>query len=243
MHRINLYQTLLTEGQWSYINKVFFENDCRKRKNSLRSLFEAVLYLLISGCQWRMLPHDYPRWQLVYYYFRKWFREGRIEHLLRSLVRKIRKQMNQSESPSVGALDAQSVKWGNRKSSNGFDADKKVKGIKRNIIVAVTVSFCPAASAVRPFTIPTRHILCVGRLPMIGSDLRKFWQTVDIEVISQRILRTTSLSILRCQILQTAPKGSYPNLSDGWLKGHSPGWTGFVDYLVIMRNLLKWLKK
>ena len=43
--------------------------------------------------------------------------------------------MNQSESPSVGALDAQSVKWGNRKSSNGFDANKKVKGIKRNIIV------------------------------------------------------------------------------------------------------------
>ena len=60
MHRINLYQTLLTEGQWSYINKVFFENDCRKRKYSLRSLFEAVLYLLMTGCQWRMLPHDYP---------------------------------------------------------------------------------------------------------------------------------------------------------------------------------------
>ncbi|WP_290380259.1 transposase, partial [Paramuribaculum intestinale] len=67
MHRINLYQTLLTEGQWSYINEVFFENDCRKRKNSLRSLFEAVLYLLVTGCQWRMLPHDYPKWQLVYY--------------------------------------------------------------------------------------------------------------------------------------------------------------------------------
>ena len=80
MHRINLYQTLLTEGQWSYINKVFFENDCRKRKNSLRSLFEAVLYLLVTGCQWRMLPHDYPKWQLVYYYFRKWSKEGRIEH-------------------------------------------------------------------------------------------------------------------------------------------------------------------
>ncbi len=57
MHRINLYQTLLTEGQWSYINKVFFENDCRKRKNSLRSLFEAVLYLLVTGCQY-LSPRD-----------------------------------------------------------------------------------------------------------------------------------------------------------------------------------------
>ena len=135
MHRINLYQTLLTEGQWSYINKVFFENDYRKRKNSLRSLFEAVLYLLVTGCQWRMLPHDYPKWQLVYYYFRKWFRDGRIEHLLNKLVRKVRKKRNQQESPSVGELDAQSVKWGNRKGPNGFDANKKVKGIKRNVVV------------------------------------------------------------------------------------------------------------
>ena len=118
MHKIFFYQTHLTKGQWSYINNVFFENDCRKRKNSLRSLFEAVLYLLVTGCQWRMLPHDYPKWQLVYYYFRKWFKEGRIEHLLNKLVRKVRKKRNQSESPSVGALGAQSVKWGDRKSDN-----------------------------------------------------------------------------------------------------------------------------
>lgn len=135
MHKIQFYQTHLTEGQWSYINKVFFENDCRSRKYSLRSHFEAVLYLLVSGCQWRMLPKDFPQWQLVYYYFRRWFREGRIEHLLQKLVRKIRRKRNQEESPSVGALDAQSVKWGNRKSFNGFDANKKVKGIKRNIVV------------------------------------------------------------------------------------------------------------
>lgn len=73
--------------------------------------------------------------QMVYYYFRKWFREGRVEYLLRKLVRKIRNKMKQSESPTVGALDAQSVKWGNRKTTNGFDAKKKVKGIKRNIVV------------------------------------------------------------------------------------------------------------
>ena len=57
-----------------------------------------------------MLPHDYPKWQLVYYYFRKWFKEGRIEHMLKKRVRKVRTKRNQHESPSVGALDAQSVK-------------------------------------------------------------------------------------------------------------------------------------
>lgn len=115
--------------------QIFFENDCRHHKYFLRSIFEAILYILVTGCQWRMLPYDYPKWQLVYYYFRKWFKEGRIEHLLRKLVRKVRRKRGQQESPSVGALDAQSVKWSNRKSDNGFDANKKVKGIKRNVVV------------------------------------------------------------------------------------------------------------
>lgn len=135
MHIIRFYQTHLTKGQWSYINKEFFENDCRKRKYSLRSIFEAVLYILVGGCQWRMLPHDLPLWEDVYYFFRKWREEGHIEHFLQKLVRRIRRKRGQHESPSVGAMDSQSVKWSNRKSINGFDGNKRVKGIKRHITV------------------------------------------------------------------------------------------------------------
>lgn len=135
MHIKIFYQTHLTEGQWSYINNVFFENDCRKRKYSLRSIFEAILYLLVSGCQWRMLPKDFPKWQSVYKYFRKWREDGRIEHFIEKTVMRIRRSRKQNGTPSVGALDAQSVKWGNRKSNNGFDANKKVKGVKRSIVV------------------------------------------------------------------------------------------------------------
>ena len=135
MHRINLYQTLLTEGQWSYINKVFFENDCRKRKIHYGA-YSKRYYTYWSqdvsgGCFRTIIPSG--NWCTIT--SGKWSKEGRIEHLLNKLVRKVRKKRNQSESPSVGALDAQSVKWGNRKSDNGFDANKKVKGIKRNIVV------------------------------------------------------------------------------------------------------------
>lgn len=135
MHITFFYQTHLTEGQWSYINKVFFENDCRHRKYSLRSIFEAILYLLVSGCQWRMLPRDFPKWQSVYKFFRKWRVDGHIEHFIEKTIMRIRRKRKQSECPRVGALDAQSVKWGNRHSRNGFDANKKVKGVKRNIVV------------------------------------------------------------------------------------------------------------
>ncbi len=135
MHIKFFYQTHLTEGQWSYINKEFLENDCRHRKYPLRSIFEAILYLLVSGCQWRMLPKDFPKWQSVYKFFRKWREDGHIEHFIQKTIMRIRRKRGQNECPTVGALDAQSVKWGNRQSDNGFDANKKVKGIKRNIVV------------------------------------------------------------------------------------------------------------
>ena len=116
--------------------KVFFENDCRKRKYSLQSLFEAVLYLLVTGCQWRMLPRDFPnKCQSVYKFFRKRREDGHIEYFIEKTIMRIRRKRKPSECPTVGALDAQSVKWGNRHSHNGFDANKKVKGIKRNIVV------------------------------------------------------------------------------------------------------------
>ena len=128
MHITFFYQTHLTEGQCSYINKVFFENDCIHHKYSMRSIFEAILYLLVSGCQWRMLAGDFPKWQSVYKFFRKWREDGHIEHFIEKTIMRIIRKRKQNEYPTVGALDAQSVKWGNRHSHNGFDANKKGKG-------------------------------------------------------------------------------------------------------------------
>ena len=82
-----------------------------------------------------MIPHDFPLWDAVYWRFRKWRDSGRIQHCIEKLVMRIRRKRKQSPTPSVMAIDAQSVKCGNRKSNNGFDATKKVKGIKRNIAV------------------------------------------------------------------------------------------------------------
>lgn len=51
-------------------------------------MFEAILYLLVSECQWRRLPHDYPKWKSDYYHYHKWRAEGRVEHFLEKLVRR-----------------------------------------------------------------------------------------------------------------------------------------------------------
>ena len=89
-----------------------------------------------TGCQWRLLPGDFPKWQIVYYYFSVWKNNETIEIIHESLVEETRKQKGKSEEPSVGIIDAQSVKNTLVSSENkGFDAGKKIKGIKRHIIV------------------------------------------------------------------------------------------------------------
>ncbi|MFJ1351699.1 hypothetical protein ACILDV_06910 [Capnocytophaga canimorsus] len=83
-----------------------------------------------TGCQWRMLSGDFPKWQLVYYYS-KWANAEDFDLLLSKLREEVRTKRNQNKVPSLGIMDSQSVKWGNNRSLKGFDGNKKVKGIKR----------------------------------------------------------------------------------------------------------------
>jgi putative transposase len=128
------YPTNVSNSQWQIISKSLDVE--RNRKYDLREIVNAILYLVKTGCQWRMLPGDFPKWTIVYYYFSVWKKNGVLEEIHESLVEKIRKKQGKNEDPSVGIIDAQSVKSTLVSSENkGFDAGKKIKGIKRHIIV------------------------------------------------------------------------------------------------------------
>lgn len=128
------YPTDLSDSQWQVIEP--YLKDKRKRKYTCRLLFNAIFYLVKTGCQWRMLPHDYPKWQTVYFYFSRWKRDGTLERIQRVLVEQQRRKVGRQSEPTVGILDAQSAKTtmvaGEQR---GFDAGKKVKGRKRHIVV------------------------------------------------------------------------------------------------------------
>ncbi|NDV47255.1 IS5 family transposase [Paludibacter sp. 221] len=127
------YPTNLTESQWQYIEKIL--NDKRKREHSLHDIWNALLYLVKSGCQWRMLPQDFPHWSAVYYYFKKWKNNGVFEEILDHLNEKERKSHHKKELPSVGIIDSQSVKTAHTCAQDiGYDAGKKIKGRKRHIV-------------------------------------------------------------------------------------------------------------
>jgi putative transposase len=128
---MQIYPTDLTDSQWSKIKKLF---DNRKRKHSLKEVVNALFYITKSGIQWRMLPKEYPKWQLVYYYFRKWTHEGLIEEMHDLLYSMCRKQFGRELSPSLGLIDSQSVKTSSMTSEKGYDGGKKIQGRKRHIV-------------------------------------------------------------------------------------------------------------
>jgi len=128
------YPTDLSNSQWQVISK--FLDLKRSRKFDLREIVNGILYLVKSGCQWQMLPRDFPNWPMVYYYFNTWKKTGLLEKIHESLVKKIRKKAGKKPQPTAGIIDAQSVKNTLVNcESKGFDAGKKIKGIKRHIIV------------------------------------------------------------------------------------------------------------
>lgn len=128
------YPSNLSDSQWAIIS-LFFDLK-RSRKYNLREVVNAILYLVKTGCQWRMLPGDFPHWKIVYYYFSSWKKKGMWEEIHESLVIQVRESTGKKDQPSVSIIDAQSVKNTLVSSeTKGFDAGKKIKGIKRHIIV------------------------------------------------------------------------------------------------------------
>ncbi|WP_295712755.1 transposase [Mucilaginibacter sp.] len=123
------YPTNLSDSQWQYISN--FLDTKRNRKYPLREIVNAILYVVKSGCQWRMLPGDFAPWKLVYYYFDSWKKNEIFELINECLVEQTRLKHGKKEQPTVGIIDAQSVKSTLVSSqSKGFDAGKRIKGIK-----------------------------------------------------------------------------------------------------------------
>lgn len=79
-----MYPTDLTDNQWQYIEKTLLFEE-RKRKHNLKEIFNGIFYLVKTGCQWHMLSKEYPKWELVYYYFRKWSFYAEFDLLLSKL--------------------------------------------------------------------------------------------------------------------------------------------------------------
>jgi putative transposase len=130
------YSSDLTNRQWQLIRQLVPAWSGRGRRPlDRRWVINAILYVVRTGCQWRMLPEGFPNWSTVYGIFWKWRNDGTWQRIHDRLREKVRKAAGKKSTPTVSIVDSQSIRTAEGGEERGYDAGKKITGRKRHLAV------------------------------------------------------------------------------------------------------------
>ena len=164
------YPSCLTDAQWALVQDLFDNEGNRglPPRYARRLLVDACCYVVRTGCSWRMLPNEFPRWQNVYRTFRRWGEQGKFEQMHDRLRAQWREREGRAAEPTAAVLDAQSTRISPQGGQSGYDAGKKVKGRKRHLVVD-TLGLVLAVS-VTAASVQDRD----GAHPVVASAMAKY---------------------------------------------------------------------
>jgi putative transposase len=171
------YPTDLIDAEWELIKDDVLERSHigSPRDVCTRCVVNALLYLHKTGCQWKMIPHDFPNYSTVYYHFRQWEKKGTWERINDRLRRQLRKQEKRKEEPSGAVVDSQSVKTTEVGGDVGFDGGKNVKGRKRHIVVDTLGLLLVVVVTAASFPEANSAPLLGPKLEGKSARLKKIW--------------------------------------------------------------------
>ena len=130
------YASDLSDRQWRILSQVLPQRKLRGRKPiHRRRVLDAVLYVVRSGCQWRMLPREFPCWSTVYGIFWRWRKDGTWQRIHDRLRGKVRRAAGKKHQPTAAILDSQSIRTAEGGEERGYDGGKKITGRKRHVAV------------------------------------------------------------------------------------------------------------
>lgn len=131
------YPTDLTDAEWAHVEPFLPKpgRTGRRREVDLREVLNAIRYVARTGCGWRMLPKDFPPWQTVYWWFRRFVRLMLFRSIHNIAVMLDRERAGREASPTAGVLDSQTVKASAAGAKRGYDGAKRTVGRKRHIAV------------------------------------------------------------------------------------------------------------
>jgi putative transposase len=132
------YSTDLTDAEWKCLEPHIAAPSKRGRPktHTTREILNAIFYVLKSGCTWRLLPRDFPPWETIYWWFRRWRIDGTFERLNTALRERLRTKLGRNAHPSAGIVDSQSARTtGVGGEQRGYDGSKQVRGRKRHLLV------------------------------------------------------------------------------------------------------------